>query len=184
MDMTRLYNLTTPELRAEAMRLNVAGTSDMTRAQLIEAIRDHARPAAAPKKGFLGRVMGIAKWAASAATDANPSGPGAAHPAPAPPEPPLSPSSPVPEKAAAEPAKATSRTPAGVFGGLAPHRRQSTPPGFEEPFPTRTMARILAEQGHYRRALAIYARLIDEHPGDQELRNEAKQLAGRRMHAP
>ena len=33
MDMTQLYNLTTPELRAEAMRLNVAGTADMTRAQ-------------------------------------------------------------------------------------------------------------------------------------------------------
>jgi hypothetical protein len=59
---------------------------------------------------------------------------------------------------------------------------------FEEPIPTRTMARILAEQGHFKRSLAIYARLLDEEPEDGELvaeveavREEAK---ARRSYAP
>ena len=73
-----------------------------------------------------------------------------------------------------------SRPPAGVFsndGAL-----------FEEPFPTRTMARILAEQGHFKRALAIYARLLDREPADSELVAEASavraQARARRPHAP
>jgi hypothetical protein len=44
---------------------------------------------------------------------------------------------------------------------------------FEEPFPTRTMARILAEQGHFKRSLAIYAGLLRNTPGDRELSAEA-----------
>ena len=73
-----------------------------------------------------------------------------------------------------------SRPPAGVF---------SPSPGlFEEPFPTLTMARILAEQGHYKRALAIYARLLDEEPADAQLGAEAEavraQARTRRSHAP
>jgi hypothetical protein len=35
------------------------------------------------------------------------------------------------------------------------------------------MARILAEQGHYKRSLAIYARLLREEPSDGELSAEA-----------
>ena len=44
---------------------------------------------------------------------------------------------------------------------------------FEEPFPTRTMARILAEQGHFKRSLAIYAGLLRGAPGDRDLSAEA-----------
>jgi hypothetical protein len=47
---------------------------------------------------------------------------------------------------------------------------------FEEPFPTRTMARILAEQGHFKRALAIYAGLLRDEPGDRELSAEANEV--------
>jgi hypothetical protein len=47
---------------------------------------------------------------------------------------------------------------------------------FEEPFPTLTMARILAEQGHFKRSLAIYAGLLRGEPGDQELRSEADEV--------
>jgi hypothetical protein len=50
------------------------------------------------------------------------------------------------------------------------------------------MARILAEQGHFKRSLAIYARLLDEEPDDGDLvaevnavREEAKT---RRSYAP
>ena len=47
---------------------------------------------------------------------------------------------------------------------------------FEEPFPTLTMARILAEQGHFKRSLAIYAGLMREEPGNRELSTEADEV--------
>ncbi len=43
-----------------------------------------------------------------------------------------------------------------------------------EPIQTRTMARILAAQGHSRRALAIYQKLLGQRPDDSELRAEAE----------
>ena len=72
-----------------------------------------------------------------------------------------------PKEAATVPPKTPSstppsRAPTGVFSGAG-----ST---FEEPFPTRTMARILANQGHYKRSLAIYANLLRDEPNDPELR--------------
>lgn len=232
MDLTRLYNFTTSELRDEAERLGIGDTYAMSRGQLIQAIREHLEPPTARKKGLFGRVVGFAKWAVQAAVetgDANeeeardenepsrepareadppPLAAGEATEIEAPPTPALetgpapdpvsSPDSePVPRpetETRAEPppepepdpspdpaAGATSsRPPAGVFannGGL-----------FEEPIPTRTMARILAEQGHFKRSLAIYARLLDEEPDDGDLvaevnavREEAKT---RRSYAP
>jgi hypothetical protein len=50
---------------------------------------------------------------------------------------------------------------------------------FEEPFPTLTMARILAEQGHFKRALAIYAGLLRDEPRDRELSAEADDVRAR-----
>jgi len=64
-----------------------------------------------------------------------------------------------------------SRPPAGVFSKSAGM--------FEEPFPTRTMARILAEQGHFKRSLAIYARLLRDEPGNGELNREADEVRER-----
>ena len=236
MDLTRLYNFTTSELRDEAQRLGIGDTYAMSRGQLIQAIREHLEPPTARKKGLFGRVVGFAKWAVQAAVetgDANeeeaddenepspepareadppPLAEGEASEVEAPPTPALelgtvsdplpSPdsepaSSPEPEtgtRAEAPPqpepitspepdpapGAASSRPPAGVFannGGL-----------FEEPIPTRTMARILAEQGHFKRSLAIYARLLDEEPDDGDLvaevnavREDAKT---RRSYAP
>jgi len=50
------------------------------------------------------------------------------------------------------------------------------------------MARILAEQGHFKRALAIYATLLDHEPGNGDLAAEANevrvQARARRSHAP
>ena len=232
MDLTRLYNLTTPELRHEAERLGVTDSYAMSRGQLIQAIR--AKAGEPEPDGFLGKVFGFAKWAlkaagetksgtvaapesetaAATATVSVPAAVTVSVPAAAPvsapasvavpepvsvPVPVLTPAPPLPapEEAEAEvvsepesdseaesPTEADngppSRPPAGVF---------SPSPGlFEEPFPTLTMARILAEQGHYKRALAIYARLLDEEPADAQLGAEAEavraQARTRRSHAP
>ena len=204
MDLTRLYNLTTPELRKEAERMAVSDTYAMSRGQLIHAIRNQA--GGKPQGSFLGKVVGFAKWALQAAQEEPrkdlaeakaASGPSEVTESEAEPE-----SAPATELGAepeagvplpvtvaenvtespdlienanvAKNANDTgppSRPPAGVFS-------KSTGM-FEEPFPTRTMARILAEQGHFKRSLAIYAGLLRDTPGDRELSAEAADVRGR-----
>ena len=230
MDLTRLYNLTTPELREEAERMGVGDTYAMSRGQLIHAIRNQAS-GSQPPEGLLNKVLGFAKWALQAAQEEPTkkeapqeakakrfSRPSEAPetgsvPAAAPESVSVPVSAPVPESApvsvpesapesvpesvsvsvpesvsvsapvsvpVSEPvsdsANATSsgppsRPPAGVFSKSAGM--------FEEPFPTRTMARILAEQGHFKRALAIYAGLLRDEPGDRELSAEANEVRAR-----
>ena len=70
MDLTRLYNFTTTELREEAERLGIGDTYAMSRGQLLQAIRDHLEPPTARKKGLFGKVVGFAKWAVQAAVEA------------------------------------------------------------------------------------------------------------------
>ena len=67
MDLTRLYNLTTRELRDEAERLGVDDTYAMSRGQLIHAIRNRA--GGPDSEGLLGKVLGFAKWALQAAQE-------------------------------------------------------------------------------------------------------------------
>jgi len=263
MDLTRLYNLTTPELREEAERLGVSDTYAMSRGQLIHAIRNQV--SGAQPDGFLGKVLGFAKWALQAAqeeprkeTEAQPprgrdpvaksvpetvsvpgSVPGSGSApvsapvsvsepvtvpvtapvsasGPAPVEVPVSVPGPAPvEVPASEPGPAPVEVPASVSepvtvpvsvtesaasdasgSGAAsesvseePAESASGPPGrppvgvfsnsasmFEEPFPTRTMARILADQGHFKRSLAIYATLLRDEPGNGELCAEADEV--------
>lgn len=246
MDLTRLYNLTTRELRDEAERLGVDDTYAMSRGQLIHAIRNRA--GGADSEGLLGKVLGFAKWALQAAQE-EPRRAAASRPpqgrAPAsvsqapeqgkakrfgrpaeaplpsvgresgsgsePGSAPMPASEPVPVPAsvpASEPVSASepasvpasepgpvsasasaadpdagttsrsdsepeleaasgppSRPPVGVFS--------KTASMFDEPFPTLTMARILAEQGHFKRSLAIYASLLRDEPGNRELSAEA-----------
>lgn len=199
MDLTRLYNLTTPDLRQEAERLGVSDTYAMSRGQLIHAIRSRAQ--GPEPEGLLGKVLGFAKWAIQAAQEEprkevatsfqKPSelpmpsigSTAAAESAPATasvPEPEFtatleSTATPEPtatlESTAMPESGPPSRPPAGVFS-------RSTGM-FEEPFPTRTMARILAEQGHFKRALAIYGMLLREHPEDGGLRAEADEARAR-----
>ncbi len=238
MDLTRLYNLTTRELRDEAERLGVDDTYAMSRGQLIHAIRNRA--GGPDSEGLLGKVLGFAKWALQAAQEEPrraaasrpPQGRApasvsqapeqgkakrfgrpaeaplpsvgresasapmpASEPVPVPasvPEPvsasvpasvPASEPGPVSASAsAADPDAGTtsrsdsepeleaasgppSRPPVGVFS--------KTASMFDEPFPTLTMARILAEQGHFKRSLAIYASLLRDEPGNRELSAEA-----------
>jgi hypothetical protein len=192
MDLTKLYNLTTPELRAEAERLGVSDTYALSRAQLIHTIRN--RVGGPPPEGLLGRVLGFAKWAlqTTAAVPAEPSEDAAeedpsdapesapaARPLFIPSSPPGSVSGSVPVSVPASVSGSVpASAPAGVFSGARPT--------FEEPFPTRTMARILADQGHYKRSLAIYANLLRDTPDDPELRGEAdavrSQSRARRPH--
>ena len=61
-----------------------------------------------------------------------------------------------------------SRPPVGVFS--------KTASMFDEPFPTLTMARILADQGHFKRSLAIYETLLRHEPGNRELSAEADRI--------
>ena len=202
MDLTRLYNLTTPELRKEAERLAVSDAYAMSRGQLIHAIRNQA--GGKPQGSFLGKVVGFAKWALQAAQEEPLRDLAGAKAASGPSE--VTESEGEPESApaaelAAEPEAGVplpvtvaenvtenvtespdlienanvaknandtgppSRPPAGVFSKSAGM--------FEEPFPTRTMARILAQQGHFKRSLAIYAGLLRDAPGDRELSAEA-----------
>ncbi|MBW1758058.1 MAG: hypothetical protein JRJ80_18085, partial [Deltaproteobacteria bacterium] len=68
MDLTRLYNLTTPELREEAERIGVGDTYAMSRGQLIYSIRNKAS-GGQPAEGLLNKVLGFAKWALKAAQE-------------------------------------------------------------------------------------------------------------------
>lgn len=232
MDLTRLYNLTTPELREEAERLGVNDTYAMSRGQLIHAIRN--RVSGEQPEGFFGKVLGFARWAIQAAQEEPRKGSerrwaeAEAPEAEARPEPEPKrferPSEPPMPAIGAEAAAGTgtavgaaassdtgavtgtdalmgtvtgtgadmgtvtdtdvetdsaagvasgppSRPPVGVFSKSASI--------FDEPFPTRTMARILAEQGHFKRALAIYATLLRQGSADAELSAEAEDVRAR-----
>jgi len=202
MDLTRLYNLTTPELREEAERQGVDDTYAMSRGQLIHAIRNRA--GGQDSEGFLGKVLGFAKWALQAAQEEPRKKPeqgeakrfgrpveaplpsvgrssASSVPAPVPAPASVPASVPVPAPANDPEVESTIRTdsepeleaacgppsrpPVGVFS--------KTASMFDEPIPTLTMARILADQGHFKRSLAIYATLMRDEPGNQELSAEA-----------
>jgi hypothetical protein len=191
MDLTRLYNLTTPELREEAERMGVSDTYAMSRGQLIHAIRNQVD--GPPSEGLFGKVVGFAKWALKAAKEEPVKEPGSlAESAPVPGSGSVPAPVPVPVVGTAIETATTagmetgiesetgmesettaasgppSRPPAGVFSKSAGM--------FEEPFPTRTMARILAEQGHFKRSLAIYAALVRDEPGNRDLSTEAEEV--------
>lgn len=72
------------------------------------------------------------------------------------------------QPAHAEPVDAAPVTTARAGGDDAP-----APVLCEEPIRTRTMARLLAAQGHVERALSIYAHLLRQSPGDSALLEEA-----------
>ncbi|MBO6936210.1 MAG: hypothetical protein JJ863_14640 [Deltaproteobacteria bacterium] len=70
--------------------------------------------------------------------------------------------------------KAEHREPTPTADAETPKPEIEEIPG--EPIPTRTMARLLADQGHTRRALAIYKKLLRETPADEDLRKEVDRL--------
>ncbi|MFW5926342.1 MAG: hypothetical protein ACOCV4_09270, partial [Myxococcota bacterium] len=56
--------------------------------------------------------------------------------------------------------------------------RAPAAPAEEEPIRTKTLARLLAQQGHRRRALAMYQALREAHPEDASLAEEMVALQG------
>ena len=168
MDLTRLYQLTTDELRQAATRLGVHEADGLSRAQLIGAIRERT-PSPTPRapKGLFGRVVTIAKKAYDVVDQAR----GSTAPRPTPTT--TRPSQ--PPQPAGEPRPTP---PVGVFTS-APSAYRPNADLPDEPIITQTMARILAEQGHFRRSMAMYATLMREHPFDHRLRTEAEGVRSR-----
>ena len=217
MDLTRLYNLTTPELREEAERLGVSDTYALSRGQLIHAIRNRA--GGEQPEGFFGKVLGFAKWAIQAAqeeprkdagqrqakTEAKPEREREPKRFERPAEQPMAVIGAETEAQTGtatatatdtapdtDTATATATATATEAESDPPSSSASGPPSrppvgvfsktasiFDEPFPTLTMARILAEQGHFKRALAIYATLLREGPADAQLSAEAEDVRAR-----
>jgi hypothetical protein len=66
--------------------------------------------------------------------------------------------------------------PAPPAAAAAPRDNSDDDDGDEEPIRTRSMARLLASQGHRNRALKIYDALLAANGGDAELRAEAEAL--------
>jgi hypothetical protein len=143
MDLTMLSHLSERALREEAARRGIdAGALD--RSQLIVAIREHAACAA---------TLPPATPLAFAAT--------------------LPPSEGPPEGALGTARSLLERV-VTIARTALPRRSEPPPPPAEqapdEPIRTRSMARLLEEQGHFSRALAIVGDLAARSPGDAELR--------------
>ena len=174
-------NLTTPQLRQNAKRRLIEvieSAQTMSRTQLIEATRTTIR--ASIPNGLLHRVVGLAKWVLSTTgTHVNANTLLRS-------QPPMQDQDtmPLPPMARADASvetqtrsrttqntvtasnETTSCMPTGVFS--------ATISSESELFPTKTMARILANQGHYKRSWAIYTILLRHTPEDIDLRKEAE----------
>ena len=191
MDLSRLYQLTTDELRGTANRLGVTDAQGLSRAQLISAIRQRApQPTSSKPRGIFGRVVGIAKMALQSI----PLDPG-------PPTPPTSrkktwSSAPPPKTTDTEPSDTpppaadlstspseSADPPVGTFSPTIsrPSRPAALP---NEPIITKTMARILADQGHFKRSLAMYGTLMREKPFDESLQAEATKVRAQSRQKP
>lgn len=180
MDLKRIESWDRAKLEAEARRIGVWAPHRKESADLIQRIRMHHT---AP----LRRAGRFLKRAANFALSLRPALPVPEAPKPAPKAKPT----PAAEKPkASEPAKdpVQNKAPAsGETARLAPKKViadatlvEDDDGAMQEPIATRTMARLLAAQGHPRRALAIYKKLLREQPGDASLEEEAAALGSKR----
>lgn len=181
-DLKHLETWDRAKLEAEARRIGVWAPHRKESAELIRRIRAHHT---AP----LRRAGRFLKRAANFALSLRPALPAAAPVVP--PRPPkagptATTTTPVGTAAAATPApvRPSSAPAAGKTARLPPKKIITDATLVEdddagqEPIATRTMARLLAEQGHTRRALAIYKKLLRERPADVSLKEEAAALSG------
>lgn len=90
---------------------------------------------------------------------------------------------PEPSPTAKQPSPSSATPVAGLHKAAAPTTPSTKPKAsddakkkgsYDEPIETRTMAKILADQGYRRRSLAIYKKLIDASPDDEGLRAEMR----------
>ena len=185
MDLNGIEAWDRAKLEAEARQIGVWAPHRKESEELIRRIRAHHT---AP----LRRAGRFLKRAANFALSLRPALPATASETPPPPpsaKPPPEPKP--PSKPAASTAPEPSDAPAaGQTARLAPKKIIADATLVEdegdaqEPIATRTMARLLADQGHPRRALAIYEKLLREKPGDASLEEEAAALGGGRARTP
>jgi hypothetical protein len=180
-------------LLREARRLGVSRPDSLTRQALVRRILRAREPSSGPQAqsaphskrrgGLVGRFMNYARAAWSRGSQ-QPRLAGANAPEPQT----SSPASPPPER---EPARTAephpNDDPAPRPGAATPSSepvpqppQSSPPPSGGEPIETKTMAHLLAEQGHTRRALGIYHKLLEQRPGDPELEGLIEKLRNRR----
>lgn len=188
MDLKGIESWDRAKLEAEARRIGVWAPHRKDSADLIQRIRMHHT---AP----LRRAGRFLKRAAKFARSLRPALPVPEAPSPAPK---TKPAAPTPEPASAPRTDAKASAPAeksppskapasGETARLAPKKIiadatlvEDDEGAMQEPIATRTMARLLAAQGHPRRALAIYKKLLREQPGDASLEEEAAALGRKR----
>lgn len=190
MDLKGIESWDRAKLEAEARRIGVWAPHRKESADLIQRIRMHHT---AP----LRRAGRFLRRAASFARSLRPALPVPDAPKPAPKTKPVPPKAkeptPLTERPSAPEEKAKpSKAPAsGETARLAPKKIiadatlvEDDEGAMQEPIATRTMARLLAAQGHPRRALAIYKKLLREKPGDASLEEEAAALGSKRSRTP
>lgn len=152
--MKKLERWTRQELEAEARRLGARGARALSRSDLLRVIVRRLKSVGAWKERaarWAGRAPAM-RWAsrAWAGRERAPEVREEPQPAPADPE---------PEAEAPQMPQPPAREPVST-----------------EPIRTRSMARLLAAQGHRERALEVYEDLLREQPGDASLRHEAAAL--------
>lgn len=185
MDLKRISAATRDELEDEARRRGIDVGDGVERDELESQILAHEKRSAGgvvdAARSLLGRVVDMALGARR--PEDRPPPPSATPPRRAS-TPPAAPSSP-PVAAAPTPSPAPAPTPtAEPASEAATQSPMSAEPASTEPIRTRTMARLLAEQGHPARARAIYDELLASDPKDDELRAERDTLTSTAPRTP
>jgi hypothetical protein len=181
MDLTRLASLPEDDLRALARRFSIDGVDELDRYELIEAIRKKTRPTGpfARARELASSAIELARALAAIAAPPTPVRRSlqVTVPAPESERPTSSPTAPAPPPPQRASDVVQSPPPAGAHmpAPPAPLSQSDRVLLAREPIQTRTMARLLAQQGHGRRAAAIYTKLLQRHPNDDALRREIEQ---------
>lgn len=160
--MKKLERWTRQELEAEARRLGARGARALSRSELLSVIVRRLKSAGAWRERaarWAGRMPAM-RWASRAWGDRERASRARVEPKPVPADP------------GPEPTEAETPQPAEV-GTPSPVSHEPAP---NEPIRTRSMARLLAAQGHLERALEVYEALLREQPHDISLRHEAAAL--------
>ena len=177
MDLSGLEKWERSRLEREARRIGVWAPHEKESAELIRRIRAHHESPVRVAKRLFGRALRFARSFAPAlgTGDEEPGPSGSSRAVKEHDE----------EKHASNDASASasaseSTSPSAKLADRTPGRVLPEPTE-DDPLPTRTMARLLAEQGHTARANAIYDRLIAERPGDSTLEAERARFASGRQ---
>ena len=167
MDINQLEYWSKEELEKEARRIGTWAPERMTRPMLIRCISDHhRRPLRRAGRAFR-KIVRLAREFSAGTPRLRLGATFPSQPSPSRPQKVENISA---SSAEQEKQPAIIKTP---IASTAPEKKSNV--AMEgEPIATRTMARILADQGHCRRALAIYQKLLKDNPSDSSLCAEAQ----------